>query len=68
MSARQTGLLFGRDAITVPGIRTRYDFQLVDISFGLLPTAWAAVDFAAGQMFVGPRQVETLLDPAPGLA
>jgi hypothetical protein len=46
MSARPVGLLFGPDAITVPDMRARYDFQLAGLGSGCLPTAWAAADVA----------------------
>lgn len=46
MSARPVGLLFGRDTITVPDMRTKYDFHLADLGFGFLPTAGVAADVA----------------------
>ena len=64
MRARTVGLLFGQDTITVPDMRTKYDFQLAGLGFGFLPAAWAAADVAAGRLVVKdvdePKPDETL--------
>ena len=60
LQARTVGLLFGQDALTVPDMQTKYDFQLAGLGFGFLPESWARADIDAGRLVV--KQVE---EPKP---
>ena len=44
MASRTVGLLFGKDALTVPDMRSKYVLQLVGIGFGFLPEPCARGD------------------------
>ena len=37
MQPRTVGLLFGQDTLTLPNMRTKYEFQLAGVGFGFLP-------------------------------
>ncbi|MCU6432771.1 LysR family transcriptional regulator [Undibacterium sp. Jales W-56] len=56
LPARTVGLLFGQDAITVPTMRAKLDFQLAGIGFGFLPEFCAREAIQAGRLIV--KQVE----------
>jgi DNA-binding transcriptional LysR family regulator len=42
------GLLFGKDVLTVPDMRTKYAFQVAGAGFGFLPEPWARHGIQAG--------------------
>ena len=48
LQARTVGLLFGQDALSVPDMQTKYQFQLAGIGFGFLPERWVRDDIANG--------------------
>lgn len=48
LPVRTVGLLFGQDVLTVPDMRTKYEFQVAGIGFGFLPEPWARHGIAAG--------------------
>jgi DNA-binding transcriptional LysR family regulator len=48
LQARTVGLLFGQDALSVPDMRTKYQFQRAGIGFGFLPETWVRDDIARG--------------------
>jgi DNA-binding transcriptional LysR family regulator len=50
MPARTVGLLFGQDTLTVPDMRTKYEFQVAGLGFGFLPEHWARDAIAAGML------------------
>jgi DNA-binding transcriptional LysR family regulator len=50
MAPRTVGLLFGQDAITLPTMRQKYDFQLAGFGFGFLPEPSARAAIAAGRL------------------
>jgi DNA-binding transcriptional LysR family regulator len=63
LPSRTVGLLFGQDALTVPDMRAKYDFQLAGLGFGFLPESWARPGIDAGLLVEKkvkePRQDET---------
>jgi len=48
LPVRTVGLLFGQDALTVPDMRTKYQFQVAGAGFGFLPEPWARHGIEAG--------------------
>ncbi|MFZ6845320.1 LysR family transcriptional regulator [Undibacterium sp. RuTC16W] len=56
LPARTVGVLFGQDAITVPTMRAKLDFQLAGIGFGFLPEFCAREAIQAGRLI--EKQVE----------
>ncbi|MFZ6673503.1 LysR family transcriptional regulator [Undibacterium sp. Xuan67W] len=50
LPARTVGVLFGQDAITVPTMRAKLDFQLAGIGFGFLPEFCAREAIQAGRL------------------
>ena len=48
LQARTVGLLFGQDALSVPDMRTKHQFQLAGMGFGFLPVGWVRDDIARG--------------------
>lgn len=63
LPSRTVGLLFGQDALTVPDMRAKYDFQLAGLGFGFLPEPWARPGIDAGLLVEKkvkePKQDET---------
>jgi DNA-binding transcriptional LysR family regulator len=55
-AARTVGLLHGQDALTVPTMQLKYQFQLAGFGFGFLPEPCARV--AIGQGLLVEKQVE----------
>ncbi|MFC5473085.1 LysR substrate-binding domain-containing protein [Paraherbaspirillum soli] len=47
---RTVGLLFGQDALTIPDIRSKYQFQLAGLGFGFLPEPCARAAIASGAL------------------
>jgi DNA-binding transcriptional LysR family regulator len=60
LAGRTVGLLFGQDALSVPDMRTKYDFQLAGLGFGFLPEPLARPAIRAGLLV--EKQVE---EPKP---
>lgn len=60
---RTVGLLFGQDALSVPDMRSKLDFQLAGLGFGFLPRALAQPAIDAGRLVEmrveEPRPAET---------
>jgi DNA-binding transcriptional LysR family regulator len=50
MAPRTVGLLFGQDALTLPTMRLKYDFQVAGFGFGFLPEPSARAAIAAGRL------------------
>ena len=50
LQARTVGLLFGQDALSVPDMQTKYQFQRAGIGFGFLPEPWVRADIASGDL------------------
>lgn len=48
--ARTIGLLLGQDTLTVPDMRTKYQFQLSGLGFGFLPVPYARRALASGAL------------------
>ncbi|QDZ27234.1 LysR substrate-binding domain-containing protein [Noviherbaspirillum sp. UKPF54] len=48
LPVRTVGLLFGQDALTVPDMRTKYEFQAAGFGFGFLPEPWARQGIESG--------------------
>jgi DNA-binding transcriptional LysR family regulator len=64
LQARTIGLLLGQDTLTVPDLRTKYEYQLAGLGFGFLPEPWARADIATGRLVAKaveePKPDETL--------
>jgi DNA-binding transcriptional LysR family regulator len=56
LPARTVGLLFGQDVLTVPDMRTKYEFQVAGSGFGFLPEPWARHGIASGLLIA--KEVE----------
>jgi DNA-binding transcriptional LysR family regulator len=56
LQARTVGLLFGQDALSVPDMQTKYQFQLAGLGFGFLPEPWVRADIERG--FLIEKKVE----------
>jgi DNA-binding transcriptional LysR family regulator len=50
LQARTVGLLFGQDTLSVPDMRTKYQFQCAGAGFGFLPEAWVRADIDEGRL------------------
>ena len=50
LQARTVGLLFGQDALAVPDMQTKHQFQLAGMGFGFLPQAWVRADIEQGRL------------------
>ncbi|RZI40299.1 LysR family transcriptional regulator [Herbaspirillum sp. HC18] len=50
LPTRTVGLLFGQDVLTVPDMRTKYEFQAASVGFGFLPEPWARYGIESGQL------------------
>lgn len=61
--SRTVGLAFGQDALTVPDIRSKHDFQRAGLGFGFLPEPYARAAIRAGELVVKdveePKPAET---------
>lgn len=60
MAPRTVGLLLGQDTLTVPDMRTKFQYQLSGMGFGFLPEPCARAAIAAGLLV--EKQVE---EPKP---
>jgi DNA-binding transcriptional LysR family regulator len=60
MAPRTVGLLLGQDTLTVPDMKTKYQYQLAGMGFGFLPEPCARAAIAAGLLV--EKQVE---EPKP---
>ncbi len=58
--SRTVGMAFGQDALTVPDIRSKYDYQRAGLGFGFLPEPYARAAIRAGELIV--KEVE---EPKP---
>ena len=63
MQPRTVGLLFGQDTLTLPDMRTKYEFQLAGVGFGFLPEPLARDAIEKGQLI--EKQVEEPRQPEP---
>jgi DNA-binding transcriptional LysR family regulator len=52
LPVRTVGLLFGQDTLTVPDLRSKYDFQLKGLGFGFLPEPYARGAIESGRLLV----------------
>lgn len=61
---RTVGLIFGQDAIAVPDMQAKYEYQLAGVGFGFLPEPMARQAIADGRLVVKtvdePRKPESL--------
>ncbi|HVK94058.1 MAG TPA: LysR family transcriptional regulator [Noviherbaspirillum sp.] len=48
LPVRTVGLLFGQDVLTVPDMRTKFEFQAAGVGFGFLPEPWARYGIESG--------------------
>jgi DNA-binding transcriptional LysR family regulator len=48
LPVRTVGLLFGQDVLTVPDMKTKFEFQVAGVGFGFLPKPWAQYGIDAG--------------------
>ena len=60
LAPRTVGLLYGQDALTVPDMRCKLDFQLAGIGFGFLPRALARSALNSGALIE-----KTVEEPKP---
>jgi DNA-binding transcriptional LysR family regulator len=64
MQPRTVGLLFGQNTLSLPNMRTKYEFQLAGAGFGFLPEPLARSAIAAGLLIEKkveePRKSEAL--------
>lgn len=67
LPARTVGLLFGQEALTVPDIRVKYQFQVAGLGFGFLPEFYARPAIEAG-LLVEKRVEEPRTDETFSLA
>ena len=63
MPPRTVGLLFGQDSLTLPNMRSKYEFQLAGVGFGFLPEPLARDAIVKGLLV--EKQVEELRQPEP---
>ena len=63
MPPRTVGLLFGQDTLTLPNMRTKYEFQLAGVGFGFLPEPLARDALKKGLLV--EKQVEEPRPPEP---
>jgi DNA-binding transcriptional LysR family regulator len=54
MAPRTVGLLLGQDALTVPTMQLKYQFQLAGLGFGFLPEPCARAAIASGLLVEKP--------------
>ena len=63
LGSRTVGLLFGQDTLTLPDMRSKYQFQLAGMGFGFLPENMAREAITAGLLIekqvAEPRPDET---------
>ncbi len=50
LAPRTVGLLLGQDALTVPGMQVKFDYQVLGLGFGFLPGPCARAAIARGQL------------------
>jgi DNA-binding transcriptional LysR family regulator len=50
MAPRTVGLLLGQDALTVPNMQVKFDYQVLGLGFGFLPGPCARAAIARGQL------------------
>jgi len=64
MTPRTVGLLFGQDALAVPDMHTKLDYQIAGLGFGFLPKPFAIHALAQGllveKQVKEPRQAEAI--------
>jgi DNA-binding transcriptional LysR family regulator len=60
LPVRNVGLLLGQETLTVPDMRTKYEFQLAGLGFGFLPEPYARSAISEGLLV--EKQVE---EPKP---
>lgn len=73
---RTVGVLWDQDALTVPDMRTKLEYQVASLGFGFLPQPWAARAASRGELVVleveTPRKPEDIVlawrDKDPGHA
>ncbi|MFC4763126.1 LysR substrate-binding domain-containing protein [Dyella koreensis] len=58
--SRTVGLLYGQEALTVPDIRSKYDYQRAGLGFGFLPEPYVRAAVRSGELIV--KEVE---EPKP---
>jgi DNA-binding transcriptional LysR family regulator len=63
MPSRTVGLLFGQDSLTLPNMRSKYEFQLAGVGFGFLPEPLARDAIEKGLLI--EKQVEEPRQPEP---
>ena len=63
MQPRTVGLIFGQDTLTLPNMRTKYEFQLAGVGFGFLPEPLARDAIEKGLLV--EKQVEEPRQPEP---
>lgn len=63
MPPRTVGLLFGQDSLTLPNMRSKYEFQLAGVGFGFLPEPLARDAIEKGLLV--EKQVEEPRQPEP---
>ncbi len=63
MPPRTVGLLFGQDSLTLPNMRSKYEFQLAGVGFGFLPEPLARDAIEKGLLI--EKQVEEPRQPEP---
>lgn len=63
MPPRTVGLLFGQDSLTLPNMRSKYEFQLAGVGFGFLPEPLARDAIEKGLLV--EKQVEEQRQPEP---
>jgi len=61
MQPRTVGLIFGQDTLTLPNMRTKYEFQLAGVGFGFLPEPLARDAIEKGLLV--EKQVEEPRQP-----
>jgi len=63
MQPRTVGLISGQDTLTLPNMRTKYEFQLAGVGFGFLPEPLARDAIEKGLLV--EKQVEEPRQPEP---
>jgi DNA-binding transcriptional LysR family regulator len=64
LAPRTVGLIFGQNTLTVPNMRTKYEYQLAGMGFGFLPEPIARNAISRGDFIIKqveePRKAESL--------
>jgi DNA-binding transcriptional LysR family regulator len=63
LQPRTVGLLFGQNTLSVPNMRTKYEYQLAGVGFGFLPEPIAHAAINTGLLIV--KEVEEPRVPEP---